>query len=415
VPTGCVYDATGIDMVLPQTAAETTLITNCNPWSGRSGDGTAEHSDLMILWDQSGGSKDMYVRYFDSATGKFGVATPLDATKTAAAYSADGFRGEAAVDLTAVVNSGQAACLTFANIIPGTVTGNSDTADYKDTVLAKFPFASSCGTVAIKKLTKDPNGNLVTNLTGTFIYTLNRAASADIRYSFTAPSQCDAPGCVESLTQSTRTFTAGGQTATYQDLIAAGDYRVAEDESSLESVWALTSITCAIGNDYPTQLSSTKTNPLTTISVSAGATTYCVILNQRVRTTPTGPTTPSAKVFLFDSVVLTVVNSSDRPSQVTFGLYDNQTCTVDAANGKHQIGNNVLADITYTNGNTTASASTLNTVGHNGVQVLGQNGNIYYWKMSYPGDTMNNAFVTCGTGAQGDLEHTAVTIVHGIN
>ena len=56
-----------------------------------------------------------------------------------AAYSADGFRGEAAVDLTATIFGGSTACLSFANTIPSTVTGNSNTADYKDTILADRP------------------------------------------------------------------------------------------------------------------------------------------------------------------------------------------------------------------------------------------------------------------------------------
>src|SRR4030095_8240401 len=134
----CVYDVAGIDMVLPQSAAETTLINNCNPWSGRSGDGTPQNSDFMILRDQSGVCKDIYVRYFNSSTGKFTAAQSLNASIAVAEYSADGFRGEAAIDITAVVGGNPTACLTFANIIPGTVTGNSDTADYKDTVLAAF-------------------------------------------------------------------------------------------------------------------------------------------------------------------------------------------------------------------------------------------------------------------------------------
>ena len=43
--------------------------------------------------------------------------------------------GEAAVNLTATIFGGSNACLSFANTIPSTVTGNSDTADYKDTIL----------------------------------------------------------------------------------------------------------------------------------------------------------------------------------------------------------------------------------------------------------------------------------------
>ena len=56
-----------------------------------------------------------------------------------------GFRGEAAVDLTATIFGGGNACLNFANTIPSTVTGNSDQADYKDTVLKNTPPTISNG------------------------------------------------------------------------------------------------------------------------------------------------------------------------------------------------------------------------------------------------------------------------------
>ncbi len=66
-----------------------------------------------------------------------------------AAYSADGFRGEAAVDLTATIFGGSTACLSFANTIPSTVTGNSDTADYKDTILETAPPITNCESTTV--------------------------------------------------------------------------------------------------------------------------------------------------------------------------------------------------------------------------------------------------------------------------
>src|SRR3954469_17859586 len=49
-----------------------------------------------------------------------------------------------AVDLTATIFGGSTACRTFANTIPSTVTGNSDTADYKDTILKTAPPITNC-------------------------------------------------------------------------------------------------------------------------------------------------------------------------------------------------------------------------------------------------------------------------------
>ena len=70
------------------------------------------------------------------------------------AISSDGFSGEATINLTTDVFPTDGSCVNFANIIPGTITGNSDTADYKDTVLAAFPDISNCGTLKVTKVTQ---------------------------------------------------------------------------------------------------------------------------------------------------------------------------------------------------------------------------------------------------------------------
>ena len=136
-PAECAYD----------TATDAELIAGCNPWANRT-DG-----DFMILWDQQGGSLDLYLRIWDDSTGTLVLGPPdaLDADVSQAAYSADGFRGEAAVNLTETIFGGSTECLAFANTIPSTVTGNSDTADYKDTILATTPPISNCGTVTIRR------------------------------------------------------------------------------------------------------------------------------------------------------------------------------------------------------------------------------------------------------------------------
>jgi len=395
VPNGCVYTAAGIDMIQPQSAAETALINSCNPWSGRSGDGTPQGSDFMILWDQSGNSKDIYVRYFNSAAGKFGVAQLLNGSIAVAEYSTDLFRGEVAIDLTAVVGGNPTACLTFANIIPGTVTGNSDTADYKDTVLAPFPIASNCGVLNVKKITLDPNGTAFVG-TGTFRYTLNRTGGGNIRFSAPTPpdnNPCTSPACVETLATSTRTLTAGNQTRTHVDLIVGSDYSLAENTALLGTEWQFKNITCAVGTAYPTPDSSTS-NPLTSIQVQSSATTWCVIVNQRVKTAPSETSLPAARVFLFDSISITGIAPTASPAQnVTFSLWTVNTCS-GAAN---KIGADVTAAISYTGGGTSGTANTANVSGHNGIEVAAPfNGSTYYWQVSYPGDLLNKPFNTCG-------------------
>lgn len=134
-PAGCAYD----------TATNAQLITSCNPWANRTA------GDFIILWDQQGGSKDLFLRTWSGSAPNLilGPATQLNAAVSQAAYSADGFRGEAAVDLTATIFGGSTACLSFANTIPSTVTGNSDTADYKDTILKSAPPISNCTSTTV--------------------------------------------------------------------------------------------------------------------------------------------------------------------------------------------------------------------------------------------------------------------------
>ncbi|MDR7186457.1 hypothetical protein J2X85_003493 [Microbacterium trichothecenolyticum] len=134
-PSGCAYD----------TATDAQLIANCNPWANRRA------GDFMILWDQQGGSRDLYLRTWSGTKPNLtlGAPTLLDANVSQAAYSADGFRGEAAVDLTATIFGGSTACKTFANTIPSTVTGNSDTADYKDTILKNAPPITNCTSTTV--------------------------------------------------------------------------------------------------------------------------------------------------------------------------------------------------------------------------------------------------------------------------
>ena len=128
-----------------------TVLAQCNPWANRDGDTDGAGSDIgdfLILWDQQGGSKDLFYRKWVGTAPNLTLSAPvlLTANVAVAEYSVDGFRGEAAINITDVVFGGNATCLAFANIIPSTVTGNSDSADYKDTILQPGVDLSNCGT-----------------------------------------------------------------------------------------------------------------------------------------------------------------------------------------------------------------------------------------------------------------------------
>jgi hypothetical protein len=134
-PAACAYD----------TATDTQLAASCNPWANRRA------GDFMILWDQQGGSLDLFLRVWSGTAPTLTLGPPqqLDANVSQAAYSPDGFRGEAAVDLTATIFGGSTACKSFANTIPSTVTGNSDSADYKDTILKTAPPITNCTSTTV--------------------------------------------------------------------------------------------------------------------------------------------------------------------------------------------------------------------------------------------------------------------------
>jgi hypothetical protein len=247
----CVYTGAGIDMVLPQSAAETALINSCNPWQNR------QPGDFLIMWDQSGSALTIFKRVFTLSGGVLVLGPSQPLGSAVAAISADGFRGEAAINLTTDVFPPDGACVSFANIIPGTVTGNSDTADYKDTVLAPFEPISNCGTVTVTKHI------IPTNETGSFPYTLARADGSPIRF--------------DGTTQFNQTLTHHGDStgSPIANLLAGDNYTLVEAPQS--SPWELVSIICT-ADGQSVDLTSGGT-----FTVDPSAQTDCVITNRKLR------------------------------------------------------------------------------------------------------------------------------------
>jgi hypothetical protein len=246
-PADCDFSDPSIDQVLPASAAETYLIQNCNPWANR------QVGDFLIVWDQQGQKIEIVKRTFGAGY-NLDNGVVLDNTVSAAAYSADGFYGEAVINLSKTVfPPTPTSCLTIGNVIPMTVTGNSDTADVKDTVLA--PIAdkisiSNCGSVKITKVT-DPAGG-----TGSFPYTLARAGGSDVDFDNT-----------NGLTR-TDTLTSDGDFEIEADLKAGTDYTLSE--GAVGPDWALRSIVC----------DGVDVTGGGTFSVVVGETTECTITNE---------------------------------------------------------------------------------------------------------------------------------------
>ena len=261
--------------------------------------------------------------------------------------------------------AGRTSCLTVGNVLPNTVTGNSDTADYKDTVfnpaIAGNLQISNCGSVQVVKDT-DPEGG-----TGTFAYTLARTGGGALRF----PSD----GGATSLTG---TLTSDGDSDTHVDLIAGTDYTLSEDDPGAD--WDLQSISCVLNSTTYNVVPGGSGFP-----VEIGKTTVCTITNLYVKANPTGATTQSAR--LHDSLLISGIrpNATDRATQVTFSLYSENTCTT-------QVGTNIVAALVYSTDGTSASANTLSSAG-----ILVGAGT-YYWRVTYPGDSFNNGFTSsCGS------------------
>jgi hypothetical protein len=156
------------------TATNAELIAGCNPWKNRTA------GDFMILWDQQGGSTALSLRTWSGTAPNLvlGPAVPLDAAVSEAQFSGDNFQGEAAVDLTATIFADTTDCTTFANTIPSTVTGNSDQADYKDTILVDAPPISNCAGVTITKKDDDSPQSVLAGATFTLYNDIHPADTA---------------------------------------------------------------------------------------------------------------------------------------------------------------------------------------------------------------------------------------------
>ena len=239
-------DYSDIDQIQPVSAAEAALIDSCNPWANR------QAGDFMIVWDFGGGLNDIVLRTFDGTNFDDGIN--LSASGIAvAALSPDTSRGEGVINLTEAIFGTEDSCFNVANVIPGSISGNSDSADYKDTVLADIGSVvtiSNCGMVNITKAT-EPAGEI-----GNFSYTLQRLGEDNIDYTPRASV--------------TGTLIDDGGTQQYI-VIPGTDYQVTEDLTG-EPNFELQSIVC----NSP----ALNTDGMTGFTVNTAETTDCVITNE---------------------------------------------------------------------------------------------------------------------------------------
>lgn len=249
-PVGCAY----------ATASDADLVANCNPWANR------QDGDFLILWDQQGNSRDLYLRTWSGTAPNLTLSAPqlLNASVSQAEYSPDGFRGEAAVNLTDTIFGGQTTCRTFANTIPSTVTGNSDSADYKDTILQQAPPITNCGTVTVIKQTAPRGLNQAFPFTSTL-------AGAEITCT------TDATPAAFSLNDSGNT--SGNSAANTETCtnVPSGSYTVTEGADP--SGFAFQSLACTSSG---AGTSATTSGKVASITVAGGGSVTCTYVNRQL-------------------------------------------------------------------------------------------------------------------------------------
>jgi hypothetical protein len=355
----CAYD----------TATANQLIASCNPWKNRTA------GDFILLWDQQGGSRDIYIRTFSGTAPNLTLGDPelLTSNVAVAEYSADGFRGEAAVNLTEAGIFTPGTCSSFANTIPGTVTGNSDTADYKDAVLALFPPVSNCGTVRIQKATS-PAGQ-----SGSFPYTLSRTGGNVFLGS--ADSDCSTSGSSQATCAST--LTSDGDFDVIDGLVAGTDFSLTE--GTLASGWSQVSIVCIFDSDTANPYTGTN------FKVGVSETTTCTI-NNLLQGTPTAATVQGHTVRLTDSITVSGIlrAAGETALTVTFRLYSDNACATEVGSATEKAANAGIALTLASGSATTGSAQT-------GSSILVTNGT-YHWKVTFSGNNYNAGFTTSCSG-----------------
>ncbi len=383
-PTACAYD----------TATPDQLVANCNPWANRKA------GDFMILWDQQGGSLDLFLRIWSGTAPNLTLGAPqqLNSTVSQAAYSADGFFGEAAVNLTDTIFGGSTACLAFANTIPSTVTGNSDTADYKDTILATTPPISNCTSTTVTT-PKDGAGNNIPAgglSIGTGVVAVKDSAVVSLTGGTATPggsvafSLCkvDSPGlCTTGGTSVGSTNLTG---ASYPVTVSSPTaYVTSAGRYCWRAVFSGDSANGIPGSSDSSASECFTVNPVTpTLATTAGAD---VLLGNAVTDSATlgGTATQPA-----DPVInLTGTGGAAAGGTITFKLYGPDDCTT----------------LAYTS--PTVAVSGNNTYNSPAPQFVPTAAGTYHWVAVYSGSSPNTNGTTHNAACTDNDEDVVVTTV----
>jgi hypothetical protein len=383
-PAACAYDS----------ATDAQLTASCNPWANRRA------GDFMILWDQQGGSRDLVLRTWSGTKPNLTLSagTTLDASVSQAAFSTDGFKGEAAVDLTATIFGGGTACKSFANTIPSTVTGNSDTADYKDTILKNAPPITNCTSTTVTTPKTGAGNPIVGNLSiGTGIVPVKDSAVVSLTGGTATPAgsvafslcKVDSPGlCTSGGTSVGSTNLTG---AAYPVTVLSPTAYVT---SAGRYCWRAT-FSGDSANGIPSSSDSSSTecftvDPVTpTLGTTAGA-------DVNIGEAITDQASISGLASQPASPVINTTNTAGAAAggTITFTLYGPDDCTT----------------VAYTSSAVTVSGNgTYNTPSP---QFLAAAPGTYHWFASYSGNAPNNNAASHNTGCTDANEDVVAAPAH---
>ena len=383
-PAGCAYD----------TATEAQLIASCNPWANRTA------GDFVILWDQQGGSKDLFLRIWSGTAPNLTLGAPsqLTAAVSQAAYSADGFRGEAAVDLTATIFGGSTACLSFANTIPSTVTGNSDTADYKDTILKNAPPITNCTSTTVTTPQTGAGGSIPAGglSIGSGVVSVRDSAVVSLTGGTSTPAgsvafslcKVDSPGlCTTGGTSVGSTNLSGA--AYPATVVSPTAYVTSAGRYCWRAVFTGDSANGIPGSSDSRASECFTVNPVTpSLATTASAS---VILGGAVSDSATigGLATQPANPV----INLTGTGGAAAGGTITFTLFGPDNCTT----------------VAYTSAAVTVSGN--GSYGTPAPQFIPGTAGTYHWVASYSGNLPNNNATSHNTACNDTAEDVVVTTV----
>ena len=345
-PSACNYGGAVLTDPPGADAATQTLIDTCNPWDNRAA------GDFSLIFDVQGNSAQIYKRVFSTIPGNsttFSLSNDLlDANVSAAALGAGGLTGEGAVNLTdTVFPANPTSCLTIANIIPYTVTGNSDQADFKDVVLVNFASTigiSNCGSIELRKV-------------------LEPASDAGKFNLFVKKGAAGVDGAVDSAVDVGHNGTTGGTP------VFPGTYNVSEAAGTGTSL-----------NDYvasaPSCVNTASNNSVVPVN---GAGDLAVAVNQTIVCTITNARKPQLRV---DKVLVPAGDAGLFNLQIdgnTAGTGANvgnngTTGLQNLSAGAHTVGETAGTDTSLANYDSTISCSVNGAQATNDASVTLQNG-----------------------------------------